>query len=338
MGTAPIDKYHVAMNFGHGEFAERSVPAGHHGVPFRTWLRGAPMGQHRFSVAAVNRAGRSQCVEVPVLASQEDAFRDVENQWLQGSQPHDPRHIPEHHRMYGRPRHVVTNDAGHRFQDASWQVQSDTSLTGAQVAAEVAANRGNEHWHPSARDHQHAYNGQFGRDSRARHHRAGHQTDTQTVASATTFSGGGVTPGAATRHSSGAHGDHRAVASTMRLDTTRGLPLQPSWSQTSTRHQSWADDAFPNHIRSSGEVTPHPQVPTASQSVSSEVQSGANETREGHDAEATCAICLVAPPTHAFIPCGHRCVCRACGDRLVHMQPLCPICRSQPIACLQIFT
>eukprot|EP00930_Biecheleria_cincta_P011559 TRINITY_DN11448_c0_g1_i1.p1 TRINITY_DN11448_c0_g1~~TRINITY_DN11448_c0_g1_i1.p1 ORF type:complete len:350 (-),score=43.42 TRINITY_DN11448_c0_g1_i1:175-1224(-) len=52
----------------------------------------------------------------------------------------------------------------------------------------------------------------------------------------------------------------------------------------------------------------------------------------------TCVICLASPQTHAFVPCGHRCVCSECGE--VTMELLgaaCPICRAEAERVLQIF-
>lgn len=48
-----------------------------------------------------------------------------------------------------------------------------------------------------------------------------------------------------------------------------------------------------------------------------------------------CCVCLDQPKTTAIIPCGHRCVCLLCGERLrvrpVASQRRCPVCR-EPIA------
>ncbi|KAH8933033.1 hypothetical protein BDL97_18G010000 [Sphagnum fallax] len=44
-----------------------------------------------------------------------------------------------------------------------------------------------------------------------------------------------------------------------------------------------------------------------------------------------CTVCLDAPKDCFFDPCGHRCTCYACGQRIQRGdKPLCPICR-QPI-------
>jgi hypothetical protein len=46
---------------------------------------------------------------------------------------------------------------------------------------------------------------------------------------------------------------------------------------------------------------------------------------------------LAAMKTHAFVPCGHRCVCRSCGSELLRMARPCPICRARAVSILQIF-
>ena len=53
---------------------------------------------------------------------------------------------------------------------------------------------------------------------------------------------------------------------------------------------------------------------------------------------STCAICLERPLTHAFVPCGHRCVCTECGDSWFHMHSRsCPVCRAPSTGCMRVF-
>ena len=53
-----------------------------------------------------------------------------------------------------------------------------------------------------------------------------------------------------------------------------------------------------------------------------------------------CIVCFAEPFTHAFLPCGHRCVCSRCaanwlkgtfGDRQ------CIVCRRPAVACTKIY-
>jgi hypothetical protein len=42
-------------------------------------------------------------------------------------------------------------------------------------------------------------------------------------------------------------------------------------------------------------------------------------------AASECRVCLEAPADGAFMPCGHKCCCLACGEKL----ETCPLCRAQ---------
>jgi len=49
----------------------------------------------------------------------------------------------------------------------------------------------------------------------------------------------------------------------------------------------------------------------------------------------TCVICLTQLRTHAFIPCGHKCVCKDCSDKLKDKK--CPICRVKSSSVIKVF-
>ena len=55
----------------------------------------------------------------------------------------------------------------------------------------------------------------------------------------------------------------------------------------------------------------------------------------------TCAVCLVEHSTHAFYPCGHKCVCEQCCEQMMHpkraWRAVCPICREAAFTSLRIF-
>jgi hypothetical protein len=56
--------------------------------------------------------------------------------------------------------------------------------------------------------------------------------------------------------------------------------------------------------------------------------------------QPTCVICMMNPPTHAFIPCGHKQLCHECAadDRIVEgLHKNCPVCRRQFQCIVQIF-
>lgn len=46
-----------------------------------------------------------------------------------------------------------------------------------------------------------------------------------------------------------------------------------------------------------------------------------------------CVVCLDAPASHAFVPCGHQCVCQSCASLLVE----CPKCRATAVLCIRVY-
>ena len=54
---------------------------------------------------------------------------------------------------------------------------------------------------------------------------------------------------------------------------------------------------------------------------------------------AECVVCLDAPATHACVPCGHKCLCKGCGERerAAAAQPRCPLCREPTRDLLRVF-
>lgn len=56
------------------------------------------------------------------------------------------------------------------------------------------------------------------------------------------------------------------------------------------------------------------------------------------DSGEDCSICLAAPKSHAFVPCGHRCVCSDCAAEVIRSAQGCPLCRAPVTTSLQIFT
>jgi len=50
--------------------------------------------------------------------------------------------------------------------------------------------------------------------------------------------------------------------------------------------------------------------------ATAEYESGGNE----------CVVCLDAPKAVVLVPCGHKCLCEACAERILVGEP-CPVCR-----------
>jgi len=60
------------------------------------------------------------------------------------------------------------------------------------------------------------------------------------------------------------------------------------------------------------------------------------EDRDGDS--VVCVVCMDAPSTHAFVPCGHRSVCQACSITVFGLfQQLCPVCRCASTQVIKIF-
>lgn len=84
--------------------------------------------------------------------------------------------------------------------------------------------------------------------------------------------------------------------------------------------------------------TPIPPYRPASSYATLSTRSSIGAT-ESSEEERSCVVCLSAEKTHAFVPCGHRCVCFCCGSSVLKGDsPTCPICRAQVGQMIKIFT
>ena len=59
---------------------------------------------------------------------------------------------------------------------------------------------------------------------------------------------------------------------------------------------------------------------------------GAQQQQEEEVAE--CVVCLDSSPTHAVLPCGHRCLCAGCVGAAARE---CPVCRTPSLGTVRIF-
>ena len=87
--------------------------------------------------------------------------------------------------------------------------------------------------------------------------------------------------------------------------------------------------------------TEHPvesnAVADATDPVSSAIpskSSGDNHRSDRDGCAEECVICMEAAPTHAAVPCGHRCLCAQCSATL---QPCCPICRCEATMFMRVY-
>ena len=73
--------------------------------------------------------------------------------------------------------------------------------------------------------------------------------------------------------------------------------------------------------------------PAASSATGPSRNDGDNED----DEDDTCAICFSEQRTHVFVPCGHKCICEACGEKVMKQDQLCPMCRKPATQVMKIF-
>jgi len=57
----------------------------------------------------------------------------------------------------------------------------------------------------------------------------------------------------------------------------------------------------------------------------------------GPEESDECVICMDQLKSHTMVPCGHRCVCEACADRITDEGETCPICRAAVISTMAIY-
>ncbi len=48
-------------------------------------------------------------------------------------------------------------------------------------------------------------------------------------------------------------------------------------------------------------------------------------------------VCLEAPRTHVFVPCGHMCTCKSCSSRLMEDSRVCPMCNQSSTMAIKVF-
>ena len=58
------------------------------------------------------------------------------------------------------------------------------------------------------------------------------------------------------------------------------------------------------------------------------------------DKKAPAQVCLEAEKKHAFVPCGHLCVCEGCATAIMSgpaAERRCPVCRAEAAQQIRIF-
>jgi hypothetical protein len=50
-----------------------------------------------------------------------------------------------------------------------------------------------------------------------------------------------------------------------------------------------------------------------------------------------CKVCMHAPKSHLFVPCGHMCVCSSCAAAVMKATKRCPICCTPASQVVKLF-
>lgn len=80
------------------------------------------------------------------------------------------------------------------------------------------------------------------------------------------------------------------------------------------------------------------ELTASTTSATSPVSSASSAPPAGIDGDGLCVVCLSSERSHAFVPCGHRCVCKECSLSVMKKSsPTCPLCRSDAVSTLHIF-
>lgn len=103
---------------------------------------------------------------------------------------------------------------------------------------------------------------------------------------------------------------------------------------TPSKGSSAASTATPTTSLSSSSSSAAPSFPTKicekqpARLCSHMVVDATCQTKTKKESADTCVVCLQAPQTHAFAPCGHLCLCQDCAARPECLHK-CPLCRKQ---------
>jgi len=316
------------------------VPAAE-GVTQCLWLRNVPLGQLRFSVSAANKAGSSPGVEIAVdtthakeavVASErqsESGLRSGREGWGGGRAPIMSSPSPQ---GWGLPEGEVQD------RTTSPRVRppepASRTVPGPTQNAEFHENGGHAGRRPQCSGARSP-----NRDLPSWPREPGRLLPARSPLSAVTNIGPDEGLGAPRRRSIGGAqhvvGGARSPPPPSRLSPQRATCVVPParvlepprahldrWPQ---RHSLPQESILNVHGRTARSPSPRRVV----------VQCNVGES--AHD-DSMCVVCLGTPASHAFIPCGHRCVCAECSEVVLQATGDCPLCRQKATSSLHIFT
>lgn len=132
------------------------------------------------------------------------------------------------------------------------------------------------------------------------------------------------------------HGGHRSSIQCLRdLDALVGTQQEETGSTaaSATAHDNPADTAVP----ATSEAVAATNLP--SDDDQQKEATGANQENSVAQAnrENKCVVCLENRPSHAYIPCGHLCICGDCALKYDNTHGSCPLCREPSYCCSRIY-
>ena len=108
------------------------------------------------------------------------------------------------------------------------------------------------------------------------------------------------------------------------------IPLTPSADeagQAMTRDEPIVDTGTGDAGPSSSMI--ETSVREASHDAGRSLQTGTEDE--------SCLVCMSAPKTHAFVPCGHVCACADCSELVMARQGACPYCRGPALMAMRLY-
>jgi len=357
---APVDDFRVAVVHPQGQRYGTSIPASLE-TQF-AWLRNVPTGEHCFVVTAVNGAGESAIVEVRVCAEMDpNAVPCI-------SDPSSSRQLQQFQRMTEFVRNLQPPLSQHQSEYLRDQtgtpssnvsaVTSSQELSGAHGAREAPADfadilrerlSGVQRLHdvesesltppadprsshrpvlvprtPKSRPRLVPRGRSVADGVTASQERQRQPQQQQLISQSSSF------PVVETwRHD-------RAFRLSPRV-SSQNSPLQSS----SSLGRILSNETFGSEFLAALPQEESPRLPSehvdGHRSLPWNQTSACPAARDDTDA-GFCAVCLATSPTHAFVPCGHRCVCFPCADTILGASSECPLCRQKATSCLQIYT
>ena len=117
-----------------------------------------------------------------------------------------------------------------------------------------------------------------------------------------------------------------------------GTSRRQGLARVSSSQQPSSQRPLPRGRGTSSAADATPQNPQTNEELGSHEnrESQKEQRRRDENDEQLCVICLAEPRSHAFVPCGHRCVCTACAEDSRSARK-CPMCKGEVSQIIKIY-